>query len=179
MPLSQQELRALGAHMRPVTFAAGERMYERGARCEDGILLASGLARAYYIHGGREINLRLLCAPAAAVAMSSLITGEPSREWVEAITEVTGFRSNLRHLANEGHELLAERLMRVLAERHYLSLERRLFMLQWKSVAERYAYFCEHMERDIVEQTPGYHIASYLAVTPETLSRVRRKKART
>ena len=175
MELSQDQARVVAASLRPVRFAAGERMYERGERCADAVVLTQGLARAYYIHGGKEINLRLLCAPAVAIAMSSVITGEPSTEWVEAITDVQGFRTDVRGLSASGQELLAERLMRILAEQHYLALERRLHMLQSKSVAERYAFFCEHMPPDIVARTPGYHIASYLAVTPETLSRVRKK----
>ena len=66
-----------------------------------------------------------------------------------------------------------EALRRILAEGHYLSMERRLRMLQGKSAPERYAYFLEHMEPEIVRGMPGYHVASYLGVTPESLSRVR------
>jgi CRP-like cAMP-binding protein len=170
-----ETLEAVQQHMRPVSFDAGAIMYRQGEVAQDIILLSGGLVRAYHIHEGREVNLRLLCAPAVATAMSSRITGEPSKEWVAAITPVQGFRADPRGLLQQDNGLWAERLGRILAEQHYLALERRLHMLQWKSVAERYAFFCEHMPADIVEQTPGYHIASYLAVTPETLSRARRK----
>lgn len=171
--IDEAALAALAAQLRPVRFAAGQVLYDQGVPCRDAVLLTEGIVRAYYLHEGREVNLRLIAAPAVATAMSSLITGQPSGEWVAAITEVRGFRARFAPLAKAGHALLVERIARVLAEEHYLSLERRLRMLQWKSVEERYAYFREHMDPVIVTQTPGYHVASYLGVAPETLSRVR------
>jgi len=119
------------------------------------------------------VNLRFLCAPTVVVALSSFIRGTPAEETVEAVTEVEGFRSRLADFEDEHPGVLAERMRRVLAEQHYLSMERRLRMLQWKSAAERYEYFVQHMEPDIVQGMPGYHVASYLGVAPESLSRVR------
>ena len=171
--LDEPTLAVLAEQLRPVRFAAGETLYAHGARCRDVVFLQEGIVRAYYLHDGREVNLRLLCAPSVATAMASLITGAPAEEWIEAIDEVHGFRADFGRAA--GHGTLVERLRRVLVEQHYLSLERRLRMLQWKSVDERYAYFREHMEPHIVANTPGYHVASYLGVAPETLSRARRK----
>jgi len=173
--LEPTEMELLLPHLREVRYRAGQRLFEQGEVCHEAVLLGRGLVRAYYVHESHEVNLRLLCAPAVATAMSSLITGAPSTEWVEAISDVNGYRADLRALEHAGQQLLVQTLRRLLAEQHYLSLERRLHMLQSKSVAEKFAFFCREMPPDIVEQTPGYHVASYLAVTPETLSRVRRK----
>ena len=172
MEPSQAQVDVIVRHLRPVRFDAASPIYEVGRACTDMVLMSTGLVRAYYVHADREINLRLLCAPSVAVSMRSLITREPADECVEAITEVHGFRADLRGLEGEASDLAAF-VGRVMAEQHYLSLDRRLRMLQHKSVAERHAYFREHMEPDIVALTPGYHVASYLGVAPETLSRVR------
>ena len=78
-------------------------------------------------------------------------------------------------LQDAGLEPLAlERCRRLMAEQHYLSMERRLRMLQHKSAAERWQAFRAAMPERIVHETPGYHVASYLGITPESLSRVRR-----
>lgn len=166
-------LDALTAHLRHETHPAGTMLYRAGERCEDMLILAHGLARAFYVDEDKEINLRLLCEPSIVMSLASFITKAPAEEWIEAITPVEVYRADFRRLERAQPEL-GNFLGRQIAERHYLSLERRLRMLQHKSVAQRYAYFCTHMEAPIVERTPAYHVASYLGVAPETLSRVRR-----
>ncbi|MEM9729764.1 MAG: Crp/Fnr family transcriptional regulator [Myxococcota bacterium] len=170
---SEAELAVMAQSLRPASFARGEAIYRPGEVTCDLCLMETGMIRAYYVHEAREINLRLVVAPSVAVSLPSLITGQPADEWVSAITPVRGFRAELALLERRIPEFTLS-IRRVLAEQHYLSLERRLRMLQHKSVSERYAYFCDHMEPEIVANTPGYHVASYLGLSPETLSRARR-----
>jgi CRP-like cAMP-binding protein len=176
--LSAEEQALLAPYRRPVRYAPGEAIFREGAVCREVVVLAGGLVRAYYHHESREVNLRFLNAPSVVVALASFIRGTPAEETLEAVTEVEGFRSRLADFQDDHPGELAERMRRVLAEQHYLSMERRLRMLQWKSAAERYEYFVQHMEPDIVQGMPGYHVASYLGVAPESLSRVRAARGR-
>jgi CRP-like cAMP-binding protein len=167
----EPSLQRLAEQVSPVEFAPGETLYAYGAVCRDLVFLETGVVRAFYLHDAREVNLRLIGAPAIATSMASLITQAPAEEWVEAITAARGYRMPMP--TEPAFSPLVERLRRVMVEQHYLALERRLRTLQWKSVAERYAYFCAHLDPLIVQQTPAYHVASYLGVAPETLSRIK------
>jgi len=171
--VSPAALERFTSFTRRVSYAAGETMFREHEVCRDIVIVTSGLVRAFYVHDDREVNLRFLCSPSVATAMASLITGEPAKETVAAVTDVTGFRSRWLDFEDATEGVAVERMRRTLAEGHYLSMERRLRMLQGKSAPERYAYFLEHMEPEIVRSMPGYHVASYLGVTPESLSRVR------
>lgn len=171
--ISVAEANDLAPYLRPVRYERGATIFAQGEVCRDLLILGRGIARAYYLHDSREVNLRLLCPPGALTSFASLATGEPAREVVAAVTDVEGFRARIVDYEEAQPGLLVQRLRRVLAEQHYLAMERRLRTVQWKSAAERYAYFREHMEHDIVTQTPNYHIASYLGVAPESLSRVK------
>lgn len=175
LALAPGDFDGLAAALEPVELEAGTVLHRHGRVCRRALMLGDGIVRAYYVHEGREVNLRLLCAPAVATAMASVITGAPADEWLAAVTPVRGYWLELSRLAAGVPALVGERLRRILAEQHYLALERRLRMLQWKSGRERYAFFCAHMEAQIVARTPGIHVASYLGIAPETLSRLRRR----
>lgn len=166
------DLTGFAQRMRPVRYAPQEPLFQPGDVCTEVVLAAHGLVRAYYIHDAREVNLRFLGPPNVATAFGSLITGAPASEWVAAVTEVVGYRVSLEVDPNR-RTLAQERLFRILAEQHYLSMDRRLRMIQSKSGKERYAYFCRVMDPRIVAGMPAYHVASYLGLAPETLSRIK------
>lgn len=159
----------------PATYAPGELLHREGDVARRMYLCTSGLARVFYVHAHREVNLRLLSAPAAVIALASFIDRVPARESIQALTALDGLWLRLADFVEEHPGETSERILRVLAERHYLAMERRLRTLQWKSARERWAYFVEHMEPAIVKGVPGIHVASYLGVRPESLSRVRRR----
>jgi CRP-like cAMP-binding protein len=175
--LSAGEISALAAPFSAVRYGRGEALFRAGDECHELVLLHTGLIRAYYLDAeAREVNLRFLAAPNVVTSMASLITGEPAREWVAAVTDTAGFRAPVLTVSSGSPH--SDRLMRVLAEQHYLSMERRLRMLQHRHVRDRYAFYRAEMEPAIVDAMPDFHVASYLGVAPETLSRGKQTRAR-
>jgi CRP-like cAMP-binding protein len=175
LSLSRAEGETIAPYLRMIRAPAGATLFASGTECRDLVLLGSGLVRVFYVHGARDVNLRLLAAPSTVIALSSFIQRQPSEETVQALTDIEGVTFRIRDFTDAHPGETSERIRRVLAEQHYLSMERRLRTLQWKSARERYAYFVAHMEKPIVEGVSGVHIASYLGVRPESLSRVRRR----
>ena len=62
-------------------------------------------------------------------------------------------------------------------ERLFVSLQKRILNQLQLSAAERYDLFLEEYP-DIEKHTRNYHIASYLGITQESLSRIRVEKAK-
>jgi len=56
----------------------------------------------------------------------------------------------------------------------YLAMQRRLTSVMSSSLEERYEYFTS-LYPNIVQRVPQHMIASYMGLTPETLSRIRRR----
>ena len=171
--VAPEEARALRAYARRCTWERGATLFPLGGEADDLILLTEGLVRGFYLHDDREVNLRLLCAPAAALPYNSFLLGTTADEALQALSPGTGYRVRFRAFCRERPGLLAEAVRRELAERHFIALQRRLRMLQARTAAQRYAYFRAHMPPEIVAGTPAYHVASYLGITPESLSRVK------
>lgn len=168
--LPADEVGQLRRVARPATFARHRHLFQPPEVCRHLFFILSGLVRCYYLFEDREVNLRLLCDGSAALPLSSYLTQTPTFEYVQCLTEAQGYIVPLP--ANGAAGL--EQLRRVLAERHYLSMQRRLLTLQYKTARQRYRYFQQHMEAKIVRDTPALHIASYLGLRPESLSRIRR-----
>lgn len=173
LPVDSTQARTLRRYLRPCHYTRGEYLFRHGDPADELVLLTEGLVRSYYLHNDREVNLRLLSAPAAAMPYNSFLARAPADENLQAITAVQGLRVRFAAFCREQPGLLAEGMRRELAERHFLALQRRLRMLQSRTAAQRYAFFLQHMEPEIIAGTPAYQVASYLGITPEMLSRVK------
>lgn len=72
--------------------------------------------------------------------------------------------------------LFIEKIARQVAEQLFISTAKKLEDLRLLSAEERYLKLL-HINRRITEEIPQYEIASYLNISPETVSRLRNKSA--
>jgi len=158
------------------SYSKEEYIYKPGDTCNELFYMVNGLVRCFYILEEKEVNLRLLCDGSAVLAYSSFIQQSPSQEYIQCLADCEGYVFSLKDIDSvREHVPQIELYRRMMAERHYLSMERRLFTLQFKTAEEKYQHFLEFMEARIVNDTPAYHVAHYLGVTPESLSRIKRQ----
>ena len=61
---------------------------------------------------------------------------------------------------------------RILMEEYYILAEHRVYLARIPNARKRLAFFMEKIKPEIVERIPRKHLASYLAMRPETLSRL-------
>ena len=97
---------------------------------------------------------------------------------VECLTESTIIEFNAKEL----DEILTlfpeyEPFQRYILERHVVSLQKRILNQLQLSASERYDLFLDQYP-DTEQYTRNYHIASYLGMTQESLSRIRVEKAK-
>ena len=97
---------------------------------------------------------------------------------VESITESTVVEFNTKKL-NEiyGQFPELEAFQRKNLERHVVSLHKRILNQLQLTAAERYSLFLQQYP-DMEKHIPNYHIASYLGITQQSLSRIRADKAK-
>jgi CRP-like cAMP-binding protein len=160
----------------PASYKKNDLIYKSGEVSRSMFFITSGVTRAFYLHEDKEVNLRLVASDNVALPYSSFITQQPSIEYVQCLTDVEGYLISVKDMALlQKPNPAVDYFLRTLAENHYLAMERRLFTLQFKTGAERYAYFLENMPEEIMSNTPAHQIASYLGLTPESFSRIKRQ----
>ncbi|SFZ91565.1 cAMP-binding domain of CRP or a regulatory subunit of cAMP-dependent protein kinases [Flaviramulus basaltis] len=99
----------------------------------------------------------------------------PSKLYIEAIEDSTLLGINyddLQELFTKAP--IFERYFRLLVNGAFISQRKRILSSLVKDTKERYLEFCETYP-SIEDRVPDYHIANYLGVSPESLSRIRRK----
>ena len=137
--------------------------------------IESGLLRTYFLSEGRDISTYFASDNQLITSYAGFLTQKPSFEYLETIEDCVLYSityEDIIKLYSENSSF--ERLGKILAEQNYLCLIERTYYLQAMQAKEKYSYFIKKYDKKIVLNVPQKHIASYLGITPETLSRVRK-----
>lgn len=132
-----------------------------------------GLLRGFFYQKRKDITTWFSLEGEITTSITSLITGKPSLEGIEALEDCELGEISYNDL-NDLYDTFPEfnRLGRMLMELYYIELEERAVHFQFKTAKERYTYFISKYSHAF-HRIPLTHIASYLGITKETLSRIR------
>lgn len=136
-------------------------------------IVSKGLVRSYYQHGNREETLLLGMEGCIVCAMDSLLSGMPAYYNIETLEDseiISISYEELDRLYGEFHEI--ERLGRLMISQYYLEQDEGLRSLRFLSARERYLELMQK-QPELLLRVPLQYVASYLGMTPETLSRIR------
>ena len=137
-----------------------------------------GLLRAYVIDDkGSELIMQFAPEGWWIGDMYSSVTGEPAENNIDAIED-----SELLLLTNQARDQLLqeapvfERFFRLLLQNSFIALQKRLRGNIIQTAEEKYKNFIR-LYPNIAQRVPQHNIASFLGITPESLSRVRKQMA--
>ncbi len=152
-----------------------ELIAENGRVCQKVLFVSEGYFRFYHIDSkGNEITSDFYFAPSFITSYTSFIAGTPSFVNVQAMSdmEVLEFaKKDLYGLYDKYPKI--ERLGRLIAEEVVVISEEHLFLLLNQTAEMRYKRLLEKHPQ-YVNTIPLQYIASYLGITQETLSRIRK-----
>jgi CRP-like cAMP-binding protein len=172
-PLGDDELAPVEAALTTRDLRPGEHYLVAGARAKAAGLIRSGVVREHFVlPDGSERTRAFGVAGEFAGSLSDLLVGGPARTYVvaEAPTRILSVPWALLapRLADGGWHTLLHRVL----ERLYLAKAEREYELLGLDAEERYRRFCARLPQ-IESLVAQRHVASYLGITPEHLSRVR------
>ena len=151
-------------------------LIEEGQICRHLYFLEKGCIRGFYNIDGKDVSQWFGFENDFVTSFSSFITRKPAREFIQLVEDASLWcisREQLDELLLQYPAL--ERSVRQVYEQYYIRLEERYSNAHFKTATERYndlLLFSPH----ILTRMPLGYIASYLGISAETLSRIRKKR---
>ena len=177
--LSDEEFKKVISFVSPVSIKRKQIMLQAGEISRHSIFVCRGCLRSYSIdEKGIEHISQISLEDRWIANLYSLITQKPSDLYIDAIED-----SDLLLLpANMMDKLYdevprMERFFRLMMQNAYVATQRRLNSTLSISAEERYLELFETYPA-LLLRVPLVHIASYLGITPESLSRIRKQLAK-
>lgn len=173
-PVSPAEWQQIAACLTSRAVPPGTLLVETGRVCRHLYFLESGLMRFFVWKDGADVTKFFTEAPYAFTSQRSFASQQPATESVEALEFCTVWQ-----LARaDAYALLAlpawATFVRQLTQQVQQYTEDILEALQTETAEARYRALLRERPA-LVQRVPVRHLASYLGIAPQSLSRIRRK----
>jgi CRP-like cAMP-binding protein len=171
----QEELSSIA---KVVCLRKGSTLVKEGQHAHKTYYIIKGCARAYYLKDGKDISDWFACEHEFITSIVSFFSNKPSPHYIELLEDSTLMelsKDKIEELAAKYHDF--ERLIRVIVTKTMLSQQERIASIQFQTAEQRYENILA-IHENITQRIPLTHIASYVGITLETLSRIRNPKKR-
>ena len=171
--MTHDELDVLESILVPIKYAKGEIALSEGEICKNLLYIDKGLMRQFYFKHGKEVTEHLAQDHTIVMCIESLFKEEPTKLQIEAIEPTVVYalpKADLERVAM--HNVNIQILYRKILEESLIMSQVHADLVRFETAQDRYKRLCKLMPQ-VVLRAPLVYIASYLQMTPETLSRVR------
>lgn len=171
--MTHDELDILESILVTKKYAKGDVILKAGDVCKDVSYIDRGLVRQFYYKHGKEVTEHLGEDHTIFMCIESLFKEEPSRIQVEAIETTVIYalpKAALEKVAL--HNVNIQLMYRKILEESLILSQVHADLVRFETAQDRYKKMCKLMPQ-VVLRAPLIYIASYLQMTPETLSRAR------
>jgi len=177
LELNEEEAKAVTECIPIKTFEKGHVLLREGQVSNESYFNIQGLVRKYYLVDGEEKTTQFYIEKDAISSLQSYNLKIPSNHYLECIEDC-----RLAILSRDKEQELFERvpafesICRVSVEEELGAYQDKLAQFMISSPEKRYLDLMENRP-DLLQRVPQYHLASYLGVKPESLSRIRKRIA--
>ena len=154
---------------------AGDYFLHQGKISTQIAFIEKGLFRLFYLNDGKETTTCFCKENNITCSFQSLLTQQPSDKAIQAVedSKIIYFSYNaLQEFYRK--DLFWQQVGRLAAENEFIITEGYNRFLNDLSAKERYLQILEN-DPELLQRVPLNYLASYLQITPETLSRIRKK----
>lgn len=177
MQLTDEEKSAVVELAIVKSYPKGTALFEEGEVTNKSYLIIEGCVRTFILTEGNDITTEFY-TEFDSFTPSSTITGTPSNCFASCLEESVLLVST-PEIENKVFEKFPafEKLCRIFSEK--LMARKQVSFEQFRTFTpeQRYLHLIESRP-DLIQRVPQYHLASYLGIRPESLSRIRKRLAK-
>lgn len=153
-------------------------LVKEGQHSDKTFFIIEGGARAYYLKDGKDISDWFAFENEFISSINSFFLKIPSPHYIEVLedtilAEIS--RATVDDLSDKYHEF--ERLTKIIVTKTMLQQQEKMASIQFYSAEQKYNNLLA-IHPTITQRVSLTHIASYIGITLETLSRIRKPKNR-
>lgn len=176
--ISKEEFDYFKTFFTPKKLRKRQYFLQEGDVCKYQAFVVKGIMRSYTIdEKGSEHILQFASEGWWAADLSSYLTAEPSFLNIDALEEVELLLLTKPMWEQAMKEIPAlEHYFRIIIQNHLVATQKRLLQSLAETADEKYNRFLQTYP-ECVQRLPQHQIASYLGITRETLSRIRKQAA--
>ncbi|HVO73411.1 MAG TPA: Crp/Fnr family transcriptional regulator [Ignavibacteriaceae bacterium] len=171
---SNEELEEIIYKFKSKSIKKNSFLLRQGDTCKDLVFVQKGCLRLYYLKNDIEVSVWFALQQSSAIEIYSFISGNPSNYFIQAIEESEVLylpKTELNKLYQ--HQPKMHVMMRNFWEDAILTLLERFTALQTDSAEKRYLDLLK--KPAYMESIPQKYLASFIGITPTSLSRIRRQ----
>jgi CRP-like cAMP-binding protein len=174
--ISEKEEEIILSAFEPFSIKKKKDLLSYGNVCTHIDFIVKGCMRSYYVDdNGIEHIYQIRMDNSWISDLESFFSGKPSRYYIEALEDSQLLRITLAELDELYVKVpTLERYFRILFQKAYVNSLNRLSSTMWESATDRYNNLLKK-HPDLFQRVPLVYIASYLGITPESLSRIRKQ----
>lgn len=151
----------------------GELLLKEGQVSRHFVIVGKGMVRQFYYKNGKDVTEHFSLESDVVICIESILLQQPTRLMIEALEAGTLYMipaDQFLKLSKESWEI--NMFYRKMLEFSLILSQKKADSWRFETARERYLRLMAD-QPVVVQRAPLAHIASYLLMTPETLSRVR------
>jgi CRP-like cAMP-binding protein len=176
LSFTEAEVNFIEKKYQKVTFKKGAIVLRAGEKVDYQYFVADGCLRTYLISkSGKEHTIQFAIKGWWISDYIGFFSGTDAVLTIECLEDATLYkvsRSDVEEIFNQVPQ--TERFIRKKLERSFVSFQKRILANLSQTAKERYLNFA-HDYPHVEQSVKNYHIASYLGITTESLSRIRKE----
>lgn len=178
LPFDEHEKQVIESRVSERRLRRRQAILQEGFPCRHYSFVVEGCLRLFGVDAkGTEHNLQFAAEGDWIADLGSFHSGKPSRLFIETIEPSAVLQIEKQDLYFlYTHLPKLDRIFKVLVEDKYVELQNRVLQTISSTAQERYLAFLEQYPR-LAPRLPNTQIASYLGITPEFLSKIRKDLA--